>query len=649
MTSVILSNRVNEKNIVGMDDSIYKAWSFKNNLSSNVVIPANSQVALQSCKVNVDGTYSLNLNGEVFYQYYGQQLSSTLTQYQSTSATIQAGLLAVVNGITAQANTTELATLIQNALNLSSHHPNNMGRWSVERKLDSSTGEFKGFIYKLVDQYVDSTLATANKISTTAISNYTPNQLNNNFPVKNWIYGIVSGKGEFETTSDKPYPAVALLPELPISLNRGEFIVDFSDANSHNVDWVVGLSRSNSITLAGAGGFSPVNPNRILSPRYFSLQRGGEWNFDFFCDYAVYRYGDTLYLAHNIINPSETGGYSGQHPYCSFMKDLAYTDGQGQLGSLYDLSTNSNGFAKVKFVIINEQVNVYLLQADNTSTTLYEYAAVSNKRTKHQNLKPVSQACKCLHPVLYSDSTTAQPNNKLIVERFYGAPIGSNSAISGNPLLNVYEAGLGDGLFGGWYEYLHKSGMDSNVQALETRDWNNYDPANTNTHVYLGSQNSNKNLEGEPIIITKPSELYFNSGNANTSELLGFKNDAIIDTFELGTGGDSETFIQESISIPQTLNPRAIFVRLDNIPTSNINAFKGNKSTIISMLPRVNNATETGRIGYEPNTLMYVDLQNSQEIRLNNFDISFCYVDETFATNLSGQSVVVLHFKVKGE
>ena len=85
MTSIILSNRINERTNFGMDDSIYKAWNFKNQLSSNIVIPANSQIALQSCKINVDGTYSLNLNGDLFAQWFGQVLSDTVEQYQTTS------------------------------------------------------------------------------------------------------------------------------------------------------------------------------------------------------------------------------------------------------------------------------------------------------------------------------------------------------------------------------------------------------------------------------------------------------------------------------------------------------------------------------------------------------------------------------------
>jgi len=641
MTSIILSNRVNERNLIfGKDDSIYKAWSFRNNMSSNVILPPNSQVALQSCKVNVDGTYALSINGDMFYNYYGQQLSSTITQYQTTSAPTQTILSGISNDGTLNANTTGMALLIQRALNLSSHNPNNMARFDVERKVNATTGEFEGFVYKLLDQYK----GTTNNISSYAVSGFTPNQYYNNAPAKNWVYAIRGGNGEFEADSHKPYPAVAVLPELPISLIDGEFIVDFSDANGKDVDWAIGLTRSNTHGEAG------LSFNRPLAPKYWSKQRGGDWDFEFYADYVVYRYGDILYLAHTIINPAETQGYIGGHPYSTFTKDLDYTQDQGDLRANYNLNTNADAYTQLKWTIKNEQIKIELLKADNSSTLLYGYKPVgTDGRTKHENLKPISQACRCLHPILFVGTEPATTDAKLVVSKYNGAVLGANKDVGIDASFNKYNAGDNDGLFQGWFEYLRNIGQSQTLWAFETRDWNNYDPTNALTHDYLGLQNTDKNLAGEPILIVKPDESYFNSGNANTSEIMGFRNDAVVDTFELGTGILSDTFIQESTTIPRLLNTRAIFVRLDNLPTNNINAFKGNNTTILAMLPRLNNQAETGRIFYEPNNLMYVDLGNTQEIRLNSFDISFCNVDETFSTMLSGQSVVVLHFKVKGE
>lgn len=643
MTSVILSNRVNERNAVGMDDSIYKAWSFKNNLSSNVILPANSQVALQSCKINVDGTFSLNPNGDLFYQYYGQKLGGGVNQYQTTSKPVQTNLNAIINDHV-DANTNDLALLIQKALQLSSHHPNNMGRWVVERKTNASTGEFEGFTYHLVDQYKGTGGTTHNLISSTAMSGYTNNQFYNNIPAKNWLYNLTGGEGVFQAFEHKPYPAVAVLSEYPLSLIDGEFIVDFSDANGKGVNWAVGLTRGNSRSKNGA-------PNRVLAPEYWSRERGGDWNFFFYADFVVYRYDETIYLAHTIVNPAESSGWTGGHPYSTYTEDLDYTNGQGDFGSPYDIDANANNYTKVKFKATNEKLDIWLLRADNTGSKLFEYKDVgTDGRTKAQNLKPINQACRCLHPVLYVETTSLIEDGELHVERFNGAPLGAGKDLTGNPLFDKYNAGNNEGLFSGWWEFLSGSGLQEQAWALETRDWNNYDPSNTTTHNYLGLQNSNKNLEGQPVLIVKPDEEYFNSGNANMSEMMGFRNQGVVDTFALGTGLTADTFIQESTSVPRLLNTRAIFVRLDNIQTNNINAFKGNKSTILSMLPRLDGSNhETGRIFYEPNNLMYIDIGNSQEIRLNSFDISFCNVDETFATTLSGQSVVVLHFKTKGE
>jgi hypothetical protein len=642
MTSIILSNRVNERNNMGIDDSIYKAWNFKNQLSSNIIIPPNSQIALQSCKINIDGTYSLNPKGDMFSQWFGQVLSDTISEYQTTSAPVQTALnIGVPQGTDFSVNTETLGQVIQNALNVSSHHPNHMGYWTVERKINSTTNEFEGFTYKL-DEYN----GTTDNKSTYASSNFSQNQMVNNTPATNWTYGIDAGtnNGQFRATSHKNYPAVAILPELPMSLIQGELIVDFSDANGKDVNWVVGLSRSNLVNKIKTGF-----PNRPSSPKYWSKQRGGDWEFDFFCDYAVYRYADTLYLSHAIMKQDETAGYVGGNRLGIFNKDLDYGN-TGDVASLYDIGTNADAYTKVKFTLFNEQIKIELLTATNVATTLYLYKDVGvDGRTKYQNLKPISQANRCLHPVLYVQTTPATADAGLDVEKCICSPIGSNGNIFNNTVLDGYNAvgNRQDGLFSGWWETARNKGFQNMAWALEQRQWNDYSVANTSTHNYLGLQNGNSNLDGSPVLIVKPSSRYEPSGNNNTANLFGFKNTGIIDIFALGSVPDATKFVANSTTTPTLVNTRALFVRLNNLPTKNINGFKGNNTTILSMLSLPSSQGEIGRLFYEPKNLMYVDLLNEQEIRLNSFDVSFCYVDEVFATNLSGQSVVVLHIRQK--
>ena len=91
-----------------------------------------------------------------------------------------------------------------------------------------------------------------------------------------------------------------------------------------------------------------------------------------------------------------------------------------------------------------------------------------------------------------------------------------------------------------------------------------------------------------------------------------------------------------------------MFVRLENFTAQSTNAHQGNQSKIIAHLPRFDGQVETGRIFHQPNNLIYLDLNNSEPLKINSFDISFCYSNEQYATSLTGQSIVCLHFREKG-
>ena len=78
-----------------------------------------------------------------------------------------------------------------------------------------------------------------------------------------------------------------------------------------------------------------------------------------------------------------------------------------------------------------------------------------------------------------------------------------------------------------------------------------------------------------------------------------------------------------------------------------MNAFKGSQSQIIAHLPRFDGQAETGRLYYEPSEIMWLDLDNAQELKVSSFDISMVYVNEQFCKSLTGQTIVVLAFRKK--
>jgi len=88
-----------------------------------------------------------------------------------------------------------------------------------------------------------------------------------------------------------------------------------------------------------------------------------------------------------------------------------------------------------------------------------------------------------------------------------------------------------------------------------------------------------------------------------------------------------------------------LFVRLDNLGQDCLNARSKNTSKILAHLTTLEN--KVGRQVYEPSNLVYLDLNNPSELRLTSFDVSFTYINEQFATILTGQSVVSLLFRQK--
>ena len=86
---------------------------------------------------------------------------------------------------------------------------------------------------------------------------------------------------------------------------------------------------------------------------------------------------------------------------------------------------------------------------------------------------------------------------------------------------------------------------------------------------------------------------------------------------------------------------------MDNFGQNVMNALVKNRSKIISHLPRFDNNQSTGRLYFEPKNFVWIDLDNPSELNVTDFDISFCYSNEQYATILTGQSIVCLYFRAK--
>ena len=75
MSLVICSNLDSDAVSSETTQNIHKPFSFRNGLSSTYTIPKDGQVALQSCKYNLDGSVPISTGSHVLYQYYGEDMA----------------------------------------------------------------------------------------------------------------------------------------------------------------------------------------------------------------------------------------------------------------------------------------------------------------------------------------------------------------------------------------------------------------------------------------------------------------------------------------------------------------------------------------------------------------------------------------------
>jgi len=624
---VVCSNKSSDANTVSRDQSIFKPYSFRNALSSTMKLPKNCQVALESVRYNLDGTVSLSGDSYIMYMYFAEtpfeDADDSYPMWYSTGYPIRIPLIPEGAGEVRELSYEDLVSLVQSQINKFIFHPNLRDRATCSIVRDATTNELSGI---KID--IDEFNTITNTVPTNA-SEFGDNTFLEDGADAGWRYLA----GEFTTvsgTTNENAPAVAILTDKPITVNQGAMIVDFSAIDGTAVDWRVGLSRYINPYAPNSG--LPVQP---FYPMYFSADDGhdegpipgADNEQGFFADFLICNVGGTLKLCHTQVNTAD-GGSENEIKWL----DVVY--GNHAVAGDYDIGTNADGYVKVKFKCQGQQIKIFMIKGDGTEDKLYEYASDLGD---NEILKPINQCCWTMYPVLSIERTATQFGDGLTVDTF-------------NPCSNILNHNILDEN-NSWFQSQFRDPYgESAAQEVETRPWNDenataqYGSPKTDWQDQVGINGSNV-IDLPLTIITKPSALYTPTPDANTGEILGITTG--VKDFGFIASPTTTRRLQSTVA-PRLLSAKTMFVRLENFTTETTNALMGNRSKIIAHLPRFDGQVETGRIFHQPAERVYLDLNNSEPLNVNSFDISFCYSNEQYATSLSGQSVVVLHFKEKG-
>ena len=619
MSLVVCSNQEKDGETIRNTQSIYSAWSFKNHLTSTYKIPKNAQVALQSTKVNVDGRVVFSKNNNRFYQYTGEKLDREGFDPKLTEVCSHPVITSLRspedkdNGVE-ELSLNDFANHIADRMDRTTYHPNYKSLTDVDVLRNASSLDFMG--YKI--QYDQN--GHADNVNTIPSDGEVEPFLNKKFEL-----GASYASGVFtRNVSSAKVPAVGIFPEYPMSLTNGELIVDIGGsvgrANASGVPWSVGLSRFIN-NPNGAGNFVPS-----YGRQKFSLISRTPYVNTPFVDFGCARdkNGTLIVYESRYREESDAIGFSSVKYY------------ENASGDFIDKINLSSDFTQIKFHVAGERMKleIYNTADDGKGAPIgwqivTEYNPTGNSDVQ---FKPVNQACWCLHPVLGVFSSTSGSESSLEITKFTTPPLAS---------LTTYDPHASER--GGWFETLELEGVAHiDCFELEQRTWNRKTVDGPLSKTFVGL-NASGGVDYDNVLILDPDITYGGTHGANGKQILGFNN-SIVDEYVDETGSIK---VFESDFPPSLASSMAMFVRLNNFGQNVVNSYTGNKSKILAHLPRFDNTQSTGRLYFEPNNLVWIDLENPAELNITEFDISFCYVNEQYATVLTGQSIVVLYFRSK--
>jgi len=620
MSLVICSNQPTDGTSERQQSSVYDAWNFRNPLSSNMTIPANSQVALQSCKVNVDGRVVFSRNNHTFYHWFGDKLNLDGTTQPTYDESTSYGAITTLlksneRGRVVELSLDDFADRIKEVIRSTTYHPNCKEEFLCKPLRNASGHDFLGYEFNFKQNASDSNVN--NKPGNGTFENFYYDDDDTPFTYIDDVF-----KRDTTSIGDT---AVGICKKQPFSLTNGSYIVNisngsFSNANASECEWAIGLSRA----------VNKPDSNGYFYPDYGTYDDGLDLSLEFFADFGLACNNNGDLVVFHAVNER------GRSPALLTLSEVKYwenasTDTAFSGSFRKNLSNDLTDYTKFGFFSNGEDMQI---KAYDNKNSLWKdvvvFPGVGNSDADTY-FKPVNQSCWCLHPIMSvgTDLNGINASSTLQLEEF-----------SGLGLTDYAMPTFDNPNSAGWWELQEWLGKTWRCRDLESRTWN--DPA-TNTRQYK-ELNSAGGIDANFVMILEESEIYKQTARANAKHIFGFTN-SIVDTPNSGAGTNSITY--ESSVVPELTSSMAMFVRLNNFGQNVVNAHQGNQSKIIAHLPRFDNTQQTGRLFFSPNEMVFLDLQNPAPMQINEFDISFCYVNEQYARILTGQSIVALYFREK--
>jgi len=134
----------------------------------------------------------------------------------------------------------------------------------------------------------------------------------------------------------------------------------------------------------------------------------------------------------------------------------------------------------------------------------------------------------------------------------------------------------------------------------------------------------------------------------NSTMVLGFSPFSINDDSGMTHSGGYHGASFTSVTKPSLSSQQSTFIRVPTLTHETYNFATGNPSKILFQIPRFDNSgAETGALYFQNNDKSFIDLKNAAPLRITDLDVHLVRKDERFAKDLTGSTEVVFVVRPK--
>ncbi len=619
MSLLITSNTPNNLNSGYEQEGINKSYSFQNHLNDTFKIPKNSEISVQSVKLNRSGNLEINEGNSIYAFYFGEELLTYTPSIQREVCSIPwassfaipieeieqgTGVSAVVKNQKTLSrftgNVDNIARIMKASLNRSLWHPMLMKNASSGRNPGADIIPLRnGSGLDWLGWQIQVTNTDSSKNASNISASWMGAEYNGTDEGTDYTYN--TSTRVLTAPADSGNGCVGI--KYPLSLTDGTFhLKDIEQSPA-----TYGLCRA----------------LKDEAPGYFEQGKDyGEEFYDFEVEVDSDNDLDIYYLG--------TDGSSGE------LERIRILYGT-------QLNVKDDDIKEIIFNVQNERVKITVINGSGASTVLVD----GTNADEDKNMKPVSMTCRYLYPKI-----RMVPGGTVKIEEFDGVDIVNHqyygykevdldaSTTEGVPCFTDYWAHLfiygnnwGPG-FGGYSDAFEQA------KTIDLDFTKNITPL---TQVGL---NSNGQCDYKVQFFFAEDTRYWNTASCNTQFFMGFPYRSLVNVANSVGSTSPYTLTFTSDEAPELKGTQSLFIRLKNMTFNSTNLAKGSNSKILYHVPAFSNTGQrVGSLFFEPNERVYLKLGNTEDLFLSTMEIDLVYADETLATDLVGKTTVVLHIR----